>query len=200
MTDAGQGGRAADESVKPGYVNDSKYRVLRFLRECKAEEVRLDAVPAYAGGGDRREQLITADLHDVMRQLGEAEADRARQAERIAELIEQVGETKGESHERLLRIAELEADLAAERATAEALTEPTEYGQPGFQWAAYHDGLVEEELTPTSETAARRRVAGLRHHGVVSNALLLRRPFGAWERWPLTPEEADEMAPAEPVE
>ena len=156
-------------------------------------------LPRDSGADTAVERWIRAHYDDAVR-LGFpidgylAERDTTRRLQR------RLGEASRIDGHRVARIAQLEEDLATAVAVADALTAPTEYGRVGFQWAAYHDGLEEDELTPVSEAAARHRVAGLRHYGVVSNPLLLRRPHGAWERWPLTPEEADEMEPAEPAE
>jgi len=65
---------------------------------------------------DRERGSVTASMvADIADHRTELLAEVDRLNERVAELIERLGETKGESHGRLLRVAELEGNLSAIR-------------------------------------------------------------------------------------
>lgn len=56
-----------------------------------------------------RGTVVPSQVPDIVAHRAELLAEVGRLNARVTELIERVGEAKGESHERLLRIAELEA-------------------------------------------------------------------------------------------
>lgn len=56
-----------------------------------------------------RGTVVPSQVPEIVAHRAELLAEVGRLNARVAELIERVGETKGESHERLLRIVELEA-------------------------------------------------------------------------------------------
>jgi len=140
--------------------------------------------------------------------VGELLADRTRQAEAVLGVANERNEAwraidalEARLEKAAKRIAELEADLTAERATATALTESTKYGRAHVEYAAGCEEMGGAlPRGPLPEVEARATVAHWRESGHVSDPVLLRRECTAWHRVPLTPEEADEIEPPDLAE